>query len=306
MPSVLAKLQSDVEFGSARVHKGMRVVPILNRRPSPRNYLTASEALHRGGFRVTEISSEGSVPELAAINDLDIGVLLIDGEEFAGAKQNRVVNLSIFLAARSSLTLPVSCVEAGRWEEQSSSMETSGDIDALPVRRKRIHSVMKSTRRHEGFQSDQAEVWESITDVLCEVGADSSTDALRDAYVASSDAVADFERTFTPEIDQTGALIATNGRWTSLELFAHPDVYAAHAGKIIRSNALGLNATFSNSTVQPPDFEANSVLKEIAQTLTDQPSVIGSGMNLRFESTHWFGSALEVDDEAIHLVAYAK
>ena len=45
-----------------------------------------------GCARITEVSESGSVPALRFVNDCDCPVLLLDGEELVGAKQNRVIN----------------------------------------------------------------------------------------------------------------------------------------------------------------------------------------------------------------------
>ena len=37
------------------------------------------------------------------------------GEQLAGGKQNRVLNASILVPAKSELPIPVTCVERGRW-----------------------------------------------------------------------------------------------------------------------------------------------------------------------------------------------
>ena len=68
---------------------------------------------------VQEVSEGGSVPELLVDNMGDIRVLFIEGEELVGPKQNRILNTSILVAAKSKTKIPVSCVEHGRWGYKS-------------------------------------------------------------------------------------------------------------------------------------------------------------------------------------------
>lgn len=60
-------------------------------------YRTLGEGLASGDVSITEVSKAGSVPELMATNRGKLPVLLLDGEELVGAKQNRVLNTSILL-----------------------------------------------------------------------------------------------------------------------------------------------------------------------------------------------------------------
>src|SRR4029079_2541415 len=68
-------------------------------------YVVLDEALSDGVVEITEVSEQGSVPDLKFVNRGARPVLIVDGEELLGAKQNRVVNLSILVAANSELTI---------------------------------------------------------------------------------------------------------------------------------------------------------------------------------------------------------
>lgn len=80
------------------------------------DWLTLAEAGDR--VRTTEVDDEGSVPELRVANLGDLPLLLLDGEQLVGAKQNRILNMTVLVAAHSEVTIPVSCVEQGRWRYQ--------------------------------------------------------------------------------------------------------------------------------------------------------------------------------------------
>lgn len=115
MHTLSAATWQQLLFGDVQSHGALAVLPIMADLPAGPDYLTLGEALAAGTLTITEISEGGSVPELAVINEGNLPVLFLDGEELAGAKQNRVVNTTILLKEHSKTVIPVSCVEQGRW-----------------------------------------------------------------------------------------------------------------------------------------------------------------------------------------------
>src|SRR5579885_1858551 len=109
------------QVGEPIEHRGIVITPLFPRHDPVAEYLTLDDALPRG-FRVHEVSQAGAVPELLVENPLSEDVLLYDGEELVGAKQNRILNVSVLVAAGAKLPIPVSCVEEGRWHAQSAAL----------------------------------------------------------------------------------------------------------------------------------------------------------------------------------------
>ena len=90
-----------------------------------------------------EVSDDGSVPELNVSNKGNRPILIPEGEILVGAKQNRVVNVTVLVAAHSEFTVPVSCVEQGRWRYQS--REFRSEYCATPsLRSKKMRSVQRN------------------------------------------------------------------------------------------------------------------------------------------------------------------
>ena len=112
---LVRKTLKEARLGAPRTHSNLAVFPLWTAAPADRPYMTLDEALTSGKVRVTEVSQHGSVPDLCLVNDSDRPVLLLDGEELRGAKQDRVLNLTILAPAGKTIVVPVSCVESGRW-----------------------------------------------------------------------------------------------------------------------------------------------------------------------------------------------
>ena len=103
MPTVdettaLQELLEAIRVGGPVSHGALTVVPFLVPARAEPDWLTLTEA----GDQVTieEINEGGSVPTLRLHNRAGKPVLLLDGEELVGAKQNRVLNTTVLVAAQ--------------------------------------------------------------------------------------------------------------------------------------------------------------------------------------------------------------
>jgi hypothetical protein len=102
-------------IGAPQIFRNLAMVPLAGPVNGDAGYLTLDEALEARLSRVTEVSEGGHVPELAFDNVAHKPVLLVDGEDLVGARQNRILNITILVGAGKKIMIPVSCVEAGRW-----------------------------------------------------------------------------------------------------------------------------------------------------------------------------------------------
>jgi hypothetical protein len=107
---------SRLTTGEPQTFRGLTLYPLFQPQavyPEAPGYVLLDEAIAAGTARVTELTAGGSVPELRFENLGNLPVLLLDGQELVGAKQNRVLNLTIVgeASARNS-SLPTSCTPA--------------------------------------------------------------------------------------------------------------------------------------------------------------------------------------------------
>ncbi len=153
-----------IKVGDPAVYGGLAVFPLIGGNPGKRDYLTLTEALLEKGVTVSEVSEDGSVPELRLKNNLDKDVFAADGETLLGAKQNRVLNSSIYVKAGDEVIIPVSCVEQGRWSYRKRDFQASEHSEFVSSRAAKMASVGASLERcaDERF-SDQGAVWAAMS-----------------------------------------------------------------------------------------------------------------------------------------------
>jgi len=97
MDTLIKDYLLNIELGKPQGYKNMGVIPLSTSINHDPEYITLKEALEKNQLTVKEVSHGGSVPELKVINNAEIHILLLDGEELVGAKQNRVLNTTILL-----------------------------------------------------------------------------------------------------------------------------------------------------------------------------------------------------------------
>src|SRR5438309_733275 len=114
---IIASFLDGLLVGDPQTHGALTVIPILAPMQAEPGWLTMAEAGDR--VRITEVGEEGFMPHLKVANLGDLPLLLLDGEQLVGAKQNRILNMTVLVAAKTDVTIPVSCVEQGRWGYRS-------------------------------------------------------------------------------------------------------------------------------------------------------------------------------------------
>ena len=126
-----------------------------------------------------QITEQGSaeVPTITVTNSGQRPALLVEGETVTGGQQNRVLNVSVLVPGGATINVPVSCVEAGRWNGRS-AFERGRTFAPRRVRRVKNMTVSDSVRRGGNKSSDQGAVWNSIDYELDRLKVDSSTRAI--------------------------------------------------------------------------------------------------------------------------------
>lgn len=266
------------------------------------DYLTLDEALDRGVVRISEVSEAGSVPELLVANSAERPLLLLDGEELVGAKQNRILNLSILVPAQTTLTIPVSCVEAGRWSDLSAEFGSLGRAQYAAGRARKARHVTASLRTAGRYSSRQDDVWADIAAKAERLGTSSPSAAMAAMYEDYQAAVDAYVAHLQPAAGQIGAVFAINGQARGLELFDHPQTFSGLLPKLVRSWAL--DAIDEEGTPAAGGLDAQGLLAQTAAAEVSEHPALGEGRDLRLSAPGLTGAALVARGRVVHLCAF--
>ncbi len=226
-----------LQVGERQAHGPLAVFPLRLAETEGPGYITLREAIARSSAVVTEVSEGGSVPELRVLNTGDARILVLDGEELRGAKQNRILNTSILIGAHSSLLVPVSCTEQGRWSYASREFDESEVVADRQVRYAMKDSISVSLASGGGHRSDQGRVWREVGELHQRHGTASPTAAMRDAYQSRKPDLDAVLAAFPLQEGQQGMLVLHGARAVGLDLVSRAPQYAELHDKLLRSYA---------------------------------------------------------------------
>src|SRR3954468_13451725 len=112
----LNDLIADIAIAAPDVAGALAVFPVFGPAPGL-DYVSFPEGASRG-VAVHELPGGASVNDLLVVNPLDVAVLLFEGEQLRGAQQDRTVDGAVLIAGGTKVSVPVSCVERGRWDHR--------------------------------------------------------------------------------------------------------------------------------------------------------------------------------------------
>jgi hypothetical protein len=289
-------------------YRNLTLFPLLrpeSERAEP-EYLLAEDAIGKGLAEITELPGGGSVPELQFENKSLQAVLLLDGEELIGAKQNRVLNLTILAPPKAVTIIPVSCVEAGRWHMESAAFAPAPHVMYARARAARTSQVSRSMRSTGTRRSDQSAVWSEIANKALCMDADSPTRAMAAIYDRHAIETEEYVRAFGCVPLQAGVAFAINGRVRGLDLFDHPRTLYRVFPKFVRSYALdALEAAPAAPRSAADEASVEGVLERVATAPHFAEAAVGLGKDVRICGESMSGGALWAADRYVHICAFA-
>lgn len=304
MDATIKKYLTSFEFGELQHFKNMGVLPLLTSQDDSLEYLTLKEALNLQVLAITEVSQEGSVPELKVINSAEIPVLLLDGEEVVGAKQNRVLNTSILVAEKSELIIPVSCTEQGRWAYRERDFSDSETLMSTKLRRIKAQTVSDTLADSQEFRSDQGTVWTAISELSEEAGAQSETGAMKAAYEEKKDDLNDYLSAFPAVPEQKGLLAFIDGEVVGFDFISSHAAYGLLHPKLVKSYAMDAILQKTKNTEAPDVSKVDVFLSKTQKCKEKKYASVGKGWDFRYEGKLLVGSALKFGKNVIHMAFF--
>lgn len=301
MTKTVRETIASLRFGPAQNYRNIIIFPLLNELAPRTDYQVLSEATQASSIVIQEINASGSVPQLRVTNRGKQPVLLLDGEELIGAKQNRVLNTTILLKEESDTIVPVSCTEHGRWSFSTPHFEPSDVVMAQKIRAKKLRSVSASLETQASYCSNQSEVWHEISALHCKAQSHSPTGAMHDAFAHHADDLARACEAFPPVSGQKGMLVLINGEVAGFDLISQPGAYARLHGKLIKSYVFeALVERQGSPGTETAEPRARAFLEEVLGIQSKSFPSVGYGTDWRFNGNRAAGSALLHEDETVH------
>lgn len=272
--------------------RNLSVYPLTDCGGSGQGILTFEEGLNKGSVAVSELEVP-SVTEVILDNSDDEPLFLLDGEEIFGAQQTRVTTTAALVDARSSVRLPVACIEEGRWE---GSRRFTGSFSSTHPRLRSIicGGVTSSLGSGRSFHAPQRLVWDEITRELNSLSVSSATASFHDlAFSLASET----ERYLVaPETlsNAQGMIVSSGKDFLGLEYFRDLNLFERLSPRMLRGYALsGLERRSSSRPLQPEDFK-----KLLSRITAMKPSLypgVSLGEEMRFGDERLVGRALVLD-----------
>jgi len=294
-----------ITVGPAVRHRNLAMFPLHGPATAGPAYLTLTEALKMRVARVREISEGGSVPELLFENDADRPVLLVDGEEVVGAKQNRILNVTILAAAHSKTVIPVSCVEAGRWGYDRPDFGSEERVMYSRGRAAKSADVSMCLEDVGMRRSNQGGVWDDISEKMGRLHSHSRSSAMADMYRQRDADVGAFVEAIHGAAGQTGAIFTVNGAVYGMDLFDAGATLEDFLPRLVRSYALDAIDVTEIDETDPAAEVVGDFLKRLAAAPANRFDAVGEGADLRIQAEGIAGGALEHDGRIVHLSAFS-
>lgn len=214
--------------------------------------LVLDEAMASKKVRIKEIEDE-SVNNLTFINKSEQPVFIMAGEVIIGGKQDRIIGTNTIIPANTTQTVPVFCVEHGRWDNSSKEFTTA-------------KALAHGRLRGKASFTTQSEVWNEVAQTNARKKTSNDTDTYRQVAQKQSDGSL---KTWQKKVDEAlakvpaedrarmlGFVVALNGKVATVDMFQSPALFKKLEQKLVKSYVTEAVDIVAAKDVKPPSPKA--------------------------------------------------
>lgn len=294
-------LVPNLDIGQPTWFQGLCIFPLFGVEESSVEYLLAEEAVRQGLGSAKEVGDHGSISQIVFENKADVPMLLLEGQEFVGSHQNRVLNTTVLVSAHTTLMIPVSCVEKGRWGDSTQEFSPS-HVSPSSVRYVLKSSVHQSLAGGSGHTSNQGAVWDTVRRQQTTLNVRSQSEALNDTYRAAEERLAAFRRKLRYVDEAAGMAVALGSRIVSVDVFDRASTCEQVWPRMVNGLALdALEQEANGFDVHPDADKVTSLLQTARESTWTETKAVGLGQEFRLAFDGHHASALTMDEIPVHL-----
>ncbi len=301
----MTTITAQLTLGEPQVAGPLAVFPVFG--PAPvLEYRAFSAAIARGAF-VKELDRGASVNRLLVGNPTDRALLLYEGEQVLGAQQDRAMDSSVLVGARSQTEVPVSCVEQGRWDggRHDEHFAPAMHADDPSLRRIKRESALRSAEQGLAGRPAQGEVWQEVGSRLRHFGVASESSKFGDLFEQRRGEIGALADAIESVTDQVGALACVGGAPIALDVVGRPDVFAALHDRLVRGYALdGLAAQPARGEIADTGRAEAFLARALTASRRPVAGTPGLGEAHTIVGPRVVGSSLTVEGELVALCAF--
>jgi hypothetical protein len=288
-----------LRFGEPQRAGSLTVVPVFHDGETA-VYRLFTEVRGSGVVEVGEVGG-GSVPDLQVVNRSGQAVLLVVGEVLGGLRQTRTLNTTVLVPAHAVVTVPVACVEAGRWGAARPLNREA--FHASPrVRHSKNVGIEARAAMGGGFYAEQGRVWTAVDEDLALHGVASPTRSHAEAHRWRAGDIESLTARLRPVEGQRGVLALVGQRPVALDLFDRPETLAALWSALVGSYAA--DALLASGTADDGQVAgAVAAVGLLAAGRSGAHPAVGEGEVVLVSAREAVVCALVVGAAVVHLAA---
>ena len=303
---------NDLEIAEAISYKRLDLFPIFRQTLKDIKLKTLVEGLKE---KIIEVKETGTIEKLEIINkSKDTKILIMEGDIVKGGAQNRIINISMILDEDSTVKVPTTCVQQGRWDTFDKPFTKHKYASPILERdlKESVNLKMMESKGLHNYAANQSKIWSSVSYCSSSAGSSSSSGDYTDIYEDKNvqkkmDKYRKaFKNKFPNEDKSLVGVVIVIDNVCKVDICVDNEIFLIHCEGLLEGCFLDAVSSKddrdSMSAKEVSDFIDGLIKCEVNKFKTPNKNA----ENLVLKSDKVNGNVLIYNNEVIHLTAFLK